>query len=149
MTARPGRWVSIDPGDRHVGFATWAGDECIAAVELTPDECIKALENFIEAGILETIVCEDFELYAWNEKSLAGNKFLTCRLIGIISYLANRGNVAFVLQLASVHKRIYRQGWYKALSRRELMRMPWWGNGDHAKDAWVAGEWFARQRRAA
>lgn len=148
-TEIPKRWVSIDPGDRHVGFATWVGDTCITALEFTPDECIKTLEVLVRREVLEVIVCEDFELYGWNEKSMQGNKFLTCRLIGIISYIANRGNVDFVLQLASVGKRVYRQGWYKALTKRELMDMPWWGHGEHAKDAWCHGEWFNRQRKAA
>ena len=149
MTARPRRWVSIDPGDRHVGFATWQGDDCLHAIELNPDECIKALENFLSAGILETIVYEKFALYGWNEKSMAGNEFLTTQLIGIIKYLANRYDVLCVGQFASEHKRIYKMGWFTALSRSEQRQMPWWGNGGHAKDAWCVGEWFKRQRKAA
>src|SRR5690349_13225582 len=149
MTERPFRWVSIDPGDRHVGFAAWCGDECLFAVELTPLECVKALEDKIEAGHLDCIVYEKFALYAWNERSMAGNEFLTTQLIGVIKYLARTSGIDAVGQFASEHKRIYRMGWYKELSRRELRQMPWWGNGDHAKDAWCVGEWFKRQRKAA
>jgi hypothetical protein len=145
----PLRWVSIDPGDRHVGFATWQGDTCLHAIELTPDECIKALENFLDAGILEAIVYEKFALYGWNEKSMAGNEFLTSQLIGIIKYLANRHDVQCVGQFASEHKRIYRMGWYKELTAKEQRQMPWWGNGGHAKDAWCVGAWFVRQRKVA
>jgi hypothetical protein len=147
MTERPNRWVSIDPGDRHVGFATWIDDECLDAVELTPEECIKTLELLIERKGLECIVYEKFALYGWNEKSLAGNEFITSQLIGVIKYLANRAEVDCVGQFASEHKRVYRMGWFKELSRSELREMPWWGHGGHAKDAWVVGEWFKRQRK--
>lgn len=150
MTERPTRWVSIDPGDRHVGFATWQGDTCLNAIELTPDECIKALENLTKNRVIDTVVCEDFELYGWDEKtlrSLVGNKFLTCRLIGMIDYIANRGDVDFVLFLAREHKRIYKMGWFTSLSRSDTRQLPWWGNGDHAKDAWCLGMWFIRERK--
>lgn len=147
MIDRPQRWISIDPGDRHVGFATWTHDECLAAVELTPDECIKTLEEKIERGVLDCVVTEDFFLYGWNEKSMAGNRFLTCRLLGIIEYLCSRGGVEYHTQLANVHKRIYKMGWFTSLSVADKRLMPWWGNGDHAKDAWVVGEWFKRQRQ--
>lgn len=147
-TARPQRWVSIDPGDKHVGFATWVEDTCLQAVELTPDECIKTLENFIDNKILECVVYEKFALYAWNEKSLAGNEFLTSQLIGIIRYVCHRGEVPAVGQFASEHKRIYRMSWFKAMTPKEQRTLPWWGNGGHAKDAWCVGEWFRRHRKA-
>lgn len=140
------RWVSIDPGDRHVGFATWVKDDCLNAIELTPDECIKTLEILLKRGILETVVYEKFALYGWNEKSMAGNEFLTCQLIGIIKYLANRHEVHCVGQFASEHKRIYKMGWYRSLTAKEKCRLPWWGNGGHAMDAWCVGEWFRRKR---
>jgi hypothetical protein len=143
------RWVSIDPGDRHVGFATWVQDECLEAVELTPSECVTTLEVMLKAGILEVIVYEKFALYAWNEKSMAGNEFITSQLIGIIKYLANRYGVNCVGQFASEHKRIYKMGWFKDLTPRDQRALPWWGNGAHAKDAWCIGTWFVRQRKAA
>lgn len=142
----PGRWCSIDPGDRHVGFATWSGGECVAAVELTPDECIKTLEDKLERQVLDLIVYEKFALYGWNEKSMAGNEFVTSQLIGVIKYLASRGGINVVGQFASEHKRVYRMTWYKDATPTELRAMPWWGNGGHAKDAWVIGEWFKRKR---
>lgn len=146
MIDRPGRWVSIDPGDIHVGFATWCDDECLAAVEMTPRECKDTLYGMVERGVLETIVCEKFALYAWNEKSMAGNEFLTVKLIGVIEEIAERNGIDFVGQFASVGKRIYKMGWYLELTAKEKRQLPWGGHGGHAKDAWAHGEWFKRQR---
>ena len=145
---RPYRWVSIDPGDRHVGFATWQEDNCLHAIELDPNQCISALENLASAGVLEAVVYEKFALYAWNEKSMAGNEFKTSQLIGIIKYICHKYDVPCHGQFASEHKRIYRMGWFKNLTPSETRAMPWWGNGGHAKDAWAAGVWFVRQRKA-
>lgn len=142
----PFRWVSIDPGDRHVGFATWVNTDCVTALELTPRQCMTTLENLLEAQILSAIVFEKFALYAWNEKSMAGNEFLTCQLIGMIKYVADKHEIECVGFSASEHKRIYRMGWFTALTPKELRTLPWWGNGGHAKDAWCLGEWFKRKR---
>lgn len=146
-TPRPMRWLSIDPGDRHVGLATWQGDECLAAVEVDPTKLIEILESFCAAGILETVVYEKFALYAWNEKSMAGNEFLTSQMIGVIKYVCWKHDVPVVGQFASEHKRIYKMSWFRDLTRKELMQLPWWGNGGHAKDAWVIGKWFIRERK--
>ncbi len=146
MIDRPYRWVSIDPGDRHVGFATWAGPVCVGAVELTPEKCTDTLEALIACGRLQTIVYEKFALYAWNEKSMAGNEFETSQLIGVLKYLARKADLEIVGQFASVHKRIYKLGWYVDLTPKELRKLPWWGHGGHAKDAWVTGCWFVSQR---
>lgn len=148
MTERPGRWVSIDPGDRHVGYAKWLGDDCMSAVELTPEGLEAELEELTVTGWLHTIVYEKFSLYAWNEKSLAGNEFLTSQLIGVIKYIGKKGGCELVSQSAATGKRIYKMGWYLDLTPAELRQMPWWGNGGHAKDAWCHGEWFRRQRKA-
>lgn len=144
--ALPHRWVSIDPGDRHVGFATWLEDKCLAAVELNPDQCVKTLEELMDRGTLDHLVYEKFALYAWNEKSMAGNEFITSQLIGVFKYLASRGGVPISGQFASQHKRIYRMGWFKDKTLKEKRELPFWGHGDHAKDAWVIGQWFKRER---
>lgn len=143
----PVSWVSIDPGDIHVGLATWHKDECRTAREVTPDELVKHLETYGEKRIIEVVVYEKFALYAWNEKSMAGNEFLTCQLIGVIKYLCNRYGMHCVGQFASQAKPIYRTGWFRSLTRTEQRAMPWWGNGNHAKDAWAHGQYFVNQRK--
>lgn len=144
--ALPHRWVSIDPGDRHVGFSTWLQDACLASVELTPDQSIKTLEELMDRGTLDHIVYEKFALYAWNEKSMAGNEFVTSQLIGVYKYLASRHDVSISGQFASQHKRIYRMGWFKDMTPKDKRTLPWWGHGEHSKDSWVIGQWFKRER---
>ncbi len=149
----PPAWVSVDPGDRHVGWAEWEGRQCIKAVELTPEQAVERLEEL--TGIkytsnytrrIEVLVCEKFSLYAWNEKSLAGNEFLTSQLIGCIKYICNRGGVLYVGQLASQAKSLYRTNSFKHMTATEKRRMPWWGSGEHAKDAWAHGMYFIKER---
>lgn len=143
----PLRWISLDPGDRHVGWAEWTLGNCIKAEEITPEECDNRLyARCVHEHDLDHIVYEKFALYGWNEKSMMGNEFETCQLIGVIKSHARRGDVPTTGQFASQHKAIYRMGWYKELTPKELREMPWWGHGGHAKDAWVAGMWFKRQR---
>lgn len=141
----PLRWCTIDPGDRHVGFCTWSVGQCVEAVELTPEQCVQTLELLLSRRALDCIVYEKFALYAWNEKSMAGNEFETSQLIGVIKYLAGRAGIKAHGQLASEHKRIYRMGWFLELDGRAKRAMPWWGKGPHVKDAWVIGQWFIRQ----
>ncbi len=143
----PGRWVSIDPGDAHVGFAVWEEDTCVDCREKTPTECVNTLEWMCRDRMIETIVCEKWELYPWLQKSLAGNEFLTSQLIGVIKYLANRGGVTYVGQLARMGKSTYRTGWYTSLTPKDLRQMPWWGHGDHAKDAWAHGRFYIKQQK--
>lgn len=143
----PERWVSIDPGDIHVGLASWTGYECVSAIETTPEGLEQTLEHLLEGKILDHVVYEKFALYGWNEKSMAGNEFETSQLIGVIKYLCRKHGVPYTGQFASEHKRIYKLGWYVAMTRKERMQLPWWGNGGHAMDAWCAGAWFVRKRQ--
>lgn len=145
----PMRWVSIDPGDRHVGFAAWHDADCMYAIELTPDQCVTALMNMAIEGVLHHVVYEKFALYGWNEKSMAGNEFETVQLIGKIKLICDIKGISYSGQFAREHKAIYRMGWYKALTAKEKRKLPWWGHGGHAMDAWVIGMWFKRQREAA
>lgn len=148
-THLPDRWVSIDPGDMYVGLATWQGRDCLKAIETTPRGLVQALEIGCHTGIIETVVCEKWELYPWLQKSMGGNEFLTCQLIGVIKYLTDKFNVPYIGQLASQGKGTYRTTWYKGLSLTDRKAMPWWGqlkNGDHAKDAWAHGRYFIKQR---
>lgn len=145
----PARWVSIDPGDHYVGFATWVNTECTSCLETTPEGLISKLELLCEPRVIETIVCEKWELYPWLQKSLAGNEFLTSQLIGVIKYIAKRYGQTYVGQLASQGKSTYRTTWYKSLTVADRRKLPWWGelkNGDHAKDAWAHGKYFIKHR---
>lgn len=149
MPKLPYTWMSVDPGDRYVGVTAWRGTTPTACYETDPEGLVNTLEVMCDGPIIETLVVEKFELYPWLQKSLGGNEFLTSQLIGVCKYLAHRGNVRFVGQLARVGKSTYRTDWYQSLSAGEKRRMPWWGklkNGDHAKDSWAHGMYYIKSQ---
>ncbi len=155
MTDDPGnmlRWVSIDPGDLHVGFAIWIGEDCVDVQELTPDECVNALRNMAENGVLERVMYERFALQPDKAKFLLGNEFLTSQLIGQIKLVCRWYGVQCGGYLPMEHKRIYKMTWFKQLTWHQRRAMPYSGKGTpgakHCMDAWCVGEWFVRQRRA-
>lgn len=148
MSPIPNCWVSIDPGDRHVGWAMWNNAKPIEVAEVTPELCVSTLEKLL--GIihpytcqLDLIVIERFQLYAWNEKSLAGNEFKTSQLIGVVKYLANRARVELVPQYASEGKLTYNRAPFKHWKARQW---PSYGMGTHAKDAVAHGYAFLWRR---
>lgn len=148
----PDYWVSIDPGDRYVGFATWHGEHCVSAKEMNPNDCLAVLERLtgVESThstgsnkVITRVVCEKWKLYPWMAQDMFWNEFLTCQLIGVIKYICNRTEVEYVGQDAEFGKRQYKMDWYKKLTNKEKRALPWWGqlaNGDHAKDAWIHGK---------
>jgi hypothetical protein len=145
----PLRWVSIDPGDFHVGYAEWTAGECTAAYEINPDECADKLEKHERDRTLDDIVYEKFALQQWKAHEMSGNEFLTSQLIGVIKRTAKRGDIGCHGQYNHQHKRIYKMGWFLEMPLKEKRQLPWWGHGTHAKDAWVIGLWFKRQREKA
>lgn len=145
----PASWVSIDPGDRHVGWAEWVGRMCQGALHLSPEECIQRLEDasgFPRNGrrMIELVVCEKWALYAWNEESMAGNEFLTSQLIGMIKYICNRSGVHFVGQFAAQGKLTYKRSPWREWTVREWQQALGGkiGPGEHKKDAYAHGAAF-------
>lgn len=153
MTLIPDHWVSIDPGDRHVGFASWHGETCVTTREVTPTECMELLVMLtgLKTGrkVIDLVVCESFALYGDHAHLMVGNEFLTSQLIGAIKFVCHMTDTPYVAQSAKVGKATYYLDWYKKLTPREKRAMPWWGqlkNGDHCKDAWAHGMTFVRKR---
>lgn len=145
MTA-PGLWVSIDPGDSHVGFAVWNGPRCVRAVEMDPNGVVLELEAMVK-GDLALIVCEKFQLYGFAAQQQAGSDFKTPQLIGVIKYIGRRNNVPVVMQMPSF-------GNAKAMLKVNEIKEKgprWWtsyGHGGHAKDAEAHGvAWLRRVDR--
>lgn len=131
----PPLWVSIDPGDSHVGFAVWNGPRCISAVEFAPGPAIRELERVLEAGA-GLVVVEKYQLYGWAAQQQAGSDMKTAQLIGVIRYLANKAKVPSLTPLASQTKAMYK------VPALILMPARWWrswGHGSHAKDAEAVG----------
>lgn len=144
-TQAPGLWVSVDPGDQHVGWAEWSGVHCLSACEYTPAAAMVRLEDLTggedEPGHdLGLVVFERYQLYGWLAAQQSGSEFKTSQLIGAIKYVCSFHVVPVVGQLASVGKETYkRTDW----NPREW---PSWGKGGHAKDAVAHGCSYLRRQ---
>lgn len=155
----PQHWVSIDPGDRFVGWCRWQGTRVVEAAELSPEECVAQLEMwtclfsvqelmFPPPHKISVCVFERFALYAWNEKSLAGNEFKTPQLIGTIKYICRRAGVETVGQFASQGKSTYKRAPFKHWSTRDWRKALGGSNigRGHSRDALAHGYEFLRGR---
>lgn len=136
----PEQWVSIDPGDSYVGWVNFNGPKPVHSIELTPWECMVRLNETLP--VLDLVVVERWTLYGWNEKSLAGNEFLTSQLIGVIKYMTHvMHGVPFVAYRAregkaTTYKREPWCRWTTAMWK-EALQGPI-GRG-HTKDALAQG----------
>lgn len=157
----PAMWVSIDPGDRFVGYCLWQGVKCVRSYELGPEQAIGMLEddtemrNVLHYGLpqgandrrVSLVVYERFALYAWNQKSMAGNEFKTSQMIGTIKYICRRAEVEIVGQFASQGKSTYNRAPFKHWKARDWQRVL---NGPigrgHTRDAAAHGFEFMRTR---
>lgn len=148
----PDYWVSIDPGDKYVGFATWHGSHCVSSIEIDPRRCVEVLEMLMgartpskpEGGqrIVDRVVCEKFALYPKACQEMVWNEFLTSQLIGVIKYLSDTWGVEYVAHPAFHKDAVYKSEWFRGLTMSDKRDLPWWGqlkNGDHCKDAWAHG----------
>lgn len=128
----PNLWVSIDPGDHHVGLTVWLGQDVCRCEETTPDELLHYLE-ITEATL---VVCERYMLYGWKAGVQTGSEFETSQLIGAIKYVCTRRGIKFCGQLASEGKATYQREPFKSWPQRFW---PSYGQGGHAKDSLAHG----------
>lgn len=119
--------ISVDPGEVHVGWVTWVGDNVIAAYELTPDQCIEALEITRHP----VWVVEEFMLYPWRSDQQAFHVMGTSELIGVIKYLARKTGVELVMQPASIKVPAFK------IAKARKLKPP--SGSQHVKDAWIHG----------
>ncbi len=152
-TSLPARWVSIDPGDKHVGLAVWQGAECLNVQEFGPDDAIDFLENGIRTLEIHAMVYEKFALDLKRASQQGGSEFLTSQMIGVIKHLARRYKVSCTGYFNHQHKKIYRMDWFERMTREDHMRQPYWTFGprggtlnQHKQDAWCVGMWHKHQR---
>lgn len=148
----PARWISVDPGDAHVGITSWVGERAVKCIETDPDGCMRTLELVCEPRVIELIVCEKWLLYPDAARSMIWNEFETCQLIGKIKYLCQRTGVVYVGQLASQGKSLYKTEWFRKMPLAQKKAMPWYGvksvtggkKEDHAKDSWAHGRYYIK-----
>lgn len=132
-SALPDFWLSIDPGDKHVGYASWDGEECTAAVEMTPAQCIDTVWDLAGFGVIGLLVVERFTLYPWLAAQMSHSELYTPQMIGALAHIARRHNIPFEKPQASTLREIY--GLDHLASR--LVRSI--GHGKHARDAEAHG----------
>ena len=128
----PRFWVSVDPGDVHVGYATWDHERCTGAVELTPADCVDLVWDLAATGTLGLLVVERFTLYPWMAAEQSHSPMLTPQLIGALTHVARRFKVPCEFPQASKLKEVYNTPLSKRLHA-------WRGHGKHAKDAEAHG----------
>jgi len=131
--ALPQFWISIDPGDKHVGYASWDGEECSAAVEMTPDEVVDVVCDLAGFGVIGLLVVERFTLYPWMAAQMSHSELYTPQLIGALHHIARRHNIPFEKPQASKLPEIYKDPELVARLHR------WIGHGKHARDAEAHG----------
>ncbi len=155
----PDSWLSVDPGDMYVGYCRWARTQCVESHEYSPEDFINRLETDVclldamyygvpqNASRVSLVVYERWALYAWNQKSLAGNEFKTSQLIGTLKYICLRAGVERVGQFASQGKSTYNRAPFKHWRARDWQAAL---NGNigrgHTKDAYAHGAEFLRTR---
>jgi hypothetical protein len=131
--ALPDFWLSIDPGDKHVGYASWDGEECTAAVEMTPDQAIDTVTDLAGFGVIQLLVCERFTLYPWMAAQMSHSELWTPQMIGALHHIARRHNIPFEKPQASKLKEVYGNPELTARLYRSI------GHGKHARDAEAHG----------
>lgn len=136
----PSYWVSVDPGDVHVGVAWWHGPVCIRSYETNPDAMVDTLIDRIANHDLRLVVYERFALRGALMAQQQGSEFLTSQLIGAIRHVCRRANIACVGHRPREHKVILRQPGFKP-PKRPLTEWASYGHGGHAKDAETLGEY--------
>lgn len=125
--------LAIDPGDKHVGWASWQREgNHRNAGEVTAGEPTWALLDRIwtETGTENTVlVIEEFRLYPDKAPSLSYSRLDTSELIGALKMLARLHQVPWVEQGASIKKPTKRMAKSRAITLGAAAA------GPHAADA--------------
>lgn len=95
--------IAIDPGDKHVGWATFVDGSCTLGIECEPDQALDALHHAITTGIVTTIVVENWRLYGDKAAKQVGSEMLTSQMIGAVKWQVRQHN-ATVASIAAARK---------------------------------------------
>ncbi len=134
--------LSIDPGERHCGFALFdptkpVGERCTHAWEMAPHQAILFVRRVLRWRRIKVLLVEQFRLYPWLAEQQAFSSFKTVEVIGVLRYLwAEQGEgCEWVENPATVMKptKAILQA-KKIRSRSKAMRA-----GDHAQAAELHG----------
>ena len=141
MTAN--RIISIDPGD-HIGivYCTYSIDNPMSVKGTTfegSDRNMK-LWDLLNDFKPDVIIFEQFALRPGMATKLAGNKFITCEVIGVIKYVCTELNIPIVEQAPSVKKYFggFKSDW------EQVKQTPGFKLTEHVKDAYQHLKYFER-----
>lgn len=142
--ALPDYWLSVDPGDVHVGVAWWHGPVCFKSYETDPDALVDMLIDRIVHRDLQLVVYERFLLRGALMAQQQGSEFFTSQLIGAMRHVCRRAGVACIGVRPREHKGLMKQREFKPPVRPHN---EWasYGHGGHAKDAENLGEYHVRR----
>lgn len=118
------RVFAIDPGDRHVGFASWHRLERLA-YEVDAAEAVSRLEQILGRGDL--LILEEFRLYPEKAAAQSYSPMETSQMIGAMKLVARQKGADVVEQGAGIKKATRAQ-----LRARGIKQV---GEGGHARDA--------------
>lgn len=129
--------LAVDPGDAHVGFASWqryrsGGHSFLAAHEALPDEALQWVANLLRwTGKMplwrRELVVEEFVLYPDKASALSWQRLLTSEMVGALKWIGREAGVPVVEQGANIQAPTAAQ-----LSARGI---PLIEAGPHAKSA--------------
>lgn len=136
---KPKRFAAIDPGDVHVGFATFVeyrGEyQCEYAEEITPDELFRRASSTDWLVTATHVVIEEFRVYPHTATALIGSDLPTTRMIGAMEYACHTQGVILLKQPAHIKKAT------EELLKHKHIGLVSRGHGGHAKDAELHG-WY-------
>lgn len=141
-----GRWLTVDPGEVHVGTVLWDGTEPVRAQEMHPDQFVDWFVSACGRRELELVVYEIFMLYGHKKDVQLGSTFGTAELIGVIKHVARRAGIPAVGYQASAHKQLYRLKEFKP-PVKPLRAWRSYGHGSHTKDAECLGLYHIRTKQ--
>lgn len=133
------KFVAIDPGDLHVGWAEFErfGEHgewrCFNAEEITPEQTLERLWR-ARPGTWSAFVVEGFWLQPAEAPKLVGSELLTSQLIGAIRWVGVVKNTRVAIQSNQVKKPTR-----ALLRRRAIARVAPATPGNHARDAELHG----------
>lgn len=134
----PLNFVSIDPGDVHVGFVSWDQSLPDHLEEFTPKQCLRIIQRMANTSWLDLVVIEDWRLYPDMAQKMIGSDFPTCQLIGALKYILDGEGVPYHLQPAQIKyptMGILKNARFRLISQRT-------GCSNHVQDAELHGWHF-------
>lgn len=127
--------VAIDPGDSHVGIATWiSGHDQVECYEVDAADAVSEIGKLILRLGVTTLVIEAFTLYGPQAQAQTGSSMLTSQLIGALKHMAFQHGTPVVEQGASIKRPTFAQAKARGIRIKS--------KSQHARDAGAHAVYF-------